>query len=64
MEEEKYEIFIDNRKVGELIGLNSALIFIRGLFNEYYNDTKMTVSLRRVREPIDEDEVWEQSCLK
>ena len=64
MEEEKYEIFIDNRKVGELIGLNSALIFIRGLFNEYYNDTKMAVSLRRVHEPIDEDEVWEQSCLK
>ena len=64
MEEEKYEIFIDNRKVGELVGLNSALIFIRGLFNEYYNDTKMAVSLRRVCEPIDEDEVWEQSCLK
>lgn len=64
MVEEKYEIFIDNRKVGELIGLNNVLIFIRGLFNEYYNDTRMTVSLRRAREPIDEDEVWERNCLK
>ena len=64
MVEEKYEIFIDNKKIGELVGLNSALIFIRGLFNEHYDDTKMTVSLRRVSEPIDEDEVWEQSYLK
>lgn len=64
MVEEKYEIFIDNKKIGELVGLNNALIFIRGLFNEYYNDTKMAVSLRRMREPIDEDEVWEQNYLK
>lgn len=64
MEEEKYEIFIDNRKVGELVSLNSALIFVKGLFNKYHDDTKIVVSLRRVREPIDEDEIWEQSCLK
>lgn len=64
MVEERYEIFIDNKKVAELTGLNNALIFIRGLFNEYYNETAMTVSVRRVRESIDEDEVWEQNCLK
>lgn len=64
MAEEKYEIFIDNKKVGELFNLNSALIFIKGLFNKYYDDTKIVVSLRRVREPIDEDEIWEQNCLK
>lgn len=50
MEEEKYEIFVDGKKVGELTGLDNALIFVKGLFNEYYNDATMAVSLRRVRE--------------
>lgn len=46
MEEEKYEIFVDGKKIGELTGLDNALIFVKGLFN----DATMAVSLRRVRE--------------
>lgn len=63
MVEERYEILIDECNIATIVGLNDTLIFIKGLFNEYYNDNHMVISVRRAREKVDEDEIWERNAL-
>lgn len=49
---ENYNVLIDGIIVAEGMSLEHALIFIKALFAEYYNDTDLSVSIER--EKIDE----------
>ncbi len=45
-----YEILVDGYVVGKELDLNYALILVRGIFNEYYNDMTMQVTIRPMRD--------------
>ena len=46
MEERKYKVLIDNMVVAERMDLKTATILVKALFDEYYNDYKMVVSVK------------------
>lgn len=53
MEENRYEVLIDNMIVAENMDLNTAIILVKALFEEYYNDYKMVVSVRKMNKESD-----------
>lgn len=48
MEDAKYEVLIDEKVIAKDMELHIALILTRAVFEEYYNDHSMTVSLREM----------------
>ena len=47
MENDKYILLIDNEIVAERMSLETATILIKALFNEYYNDYNMKITIRK-----------------
>ena len=45
MNENKYYLKVDNRIVAEYIPLEYALIFIKSIFENYYNDHEIVISI-------------------
>ena len=45
MNENKYYLKVDNRTVAECIPLEYALIFIKSIFENYYNDHEIVISI-------------------
>lgn len=48
MEEIKYFVEVDGNTVAKDMTLKDATILVRALFEEYYNDKSMLVSIRRI----------------
>jgi hypothetical protein len=48
MFEKKYEILIDGTQIASNMQLHDATIFIKALFNEYYNDTDMNITIKQM----------------
>lgn len=48
MLEQKYEVLIDNEVVATKMDINVATILLKALFEEYYNEHEMTISIREV----------------
>lgn len=45
MIETKYNVLIGKQIVASGMTLENAVIFLKGLFNEYYNDTMLAVTI-------------------
>ncbi len=45
MIETKYNVLIGKRVVASNMTLENAVILLKGLFNEYYNDTMLAVTI-------------------
>ena len=45
MNENKYYLKIDNRIIAERVSLEHALIFIKSIFENYYNDHEIVISI-------------------
>ena len=45
MNENKYCLRVDNRTVAECVPLEYALIFIKSIFENYYNDHEIVISI-------------------
>ena len=45
MNENKYYLKVDNRTAAECIPLEYALIFIKSIFENYYNDHEIVISI-------------------
>ena len=45
MNENKYYLKVNNRIVAECIPLEYALIFIKSIFENYYNDHEIVISI-------------------
>ena len=45
MNENKYCLKVDNRTVAECVTLEYALIFIKSIFENYYNDHEIVISI-------------------
>ena len=48
MEERRYKVLIDNMVVADNMDLKTATILAKALFEEYYNDYEMVVSIKKV----------------
>ena len=48
MEEKKYKVLIDDCVVAEGMTIATATILVKALFEEYYNDYLMTVSIKEM----------------
>lgn len=48
MAEYKYEVLIDGVVYAENMDIKTATILIRALFEEYYNDHSMTISIKEM----------------
>ena len=45
MNENKYYLKVNNRTVAECVSLEYALIFIKSIFENYYNDHDIVISI-------------------
>ena len=48
MGEKKYKVLINNEVIAEEMDIKTATVLIRALFEEYYNDYTMTVSVKEM----------------
>ena len=46
MGNKKYKVFVDNEIFAEYMSLETAMILVKALFDTYYNEYGMTVSVR------------------
>lgn len=56
MTDKKYKVLINNEVVAQEMDIKTATTLVRALFEEYYNDYGMTISIRemeRVCENVD-----------
>ena len=53
MESILFKVLIDGTTVAQNMNLEHALILIENLFNHYYNDTQMLVSIQRMDGDVD-----------
>lgn len=58
---ERYRIFVNGKAVAQAVPLEYAMVFIRAIFEEYYNDHNMEVMIKEMPHEIDEDEIWERN---
>lgn len=47
MGENKYKVLIDNKVVAKDMDIRTATVLVRALFEEYYNNYAMTVSIKQ-----------------
>ena len=47
MYENKYRVVINNEVVAKDMDIRTATVLVRALFEEYYNDYTMTVSIKQ-----------------
>jgi hypothetical protein len=59
MTEIKYNVLIGKRIVAKDMTLENAVIFLKGLFNEYYNDPMLAVTIE-VDVKNDKDEIEDE----
>lgn len=55
MNENKYYLKIDNRIIAERVSLEHALIFIKSIFENYYNDHEIVISIAEMRRYEDDE---------
>ena len=48
--EDYYRVLIDGLVIAEKVSLNYAILFVKTIVQEYYNDTEMTVGIQRMTE--------------
>lgn len=48
MNAKKYEVLIDKMVVAERMDLETATILVKAIFNEYYNQYPLTVSVKEM----------------
>ena len=47
MEKKRYKVLIDNTVVAQDMDIKTATVLVRALFEEYYNDYAMTISVKQ-----------------
>ena len=56
MMEVRYNVLIGKRIVAKDMTLENAVIFLKGLFNEYYNDSMLSVTIEVSKENFTTEE--------
>lgn len=56
MAEHKYKVLIDGFVYAENMDIKTAIILVRALFEEYYNDHSMEISIKEMERAVCNDE--------
>lgn len=48
MSEERYEVWVDEKCYAKEMRLDTALILVKGLFNEWYAEDDISIKIRRM----------------
>ena len=66
MEERRFKVLFDNMVVANNMDLKTATILVKALFDEYYNDCNMMVSVKEENRTVceEEDEDYENKKAK
>ena len=48
MLENKYSVLIGDNVIANDMSLQNAIIFIKGLFEEYYNDKNLSITIKKI----------------
>ena len=56
MGEKKYKVFINDEVIAKDMDIRTATVLARALFEEYYNDYTMTVSIKQEYRAVCADE--------
>ena len=57
----RYRVFVDGKAIAQAMPLEYAIVLIRAIFEEYYNDHNMEVMIKEMPQEVDEDEIWERN---
>ena len=60
MIEIKYNVLIGKQIVAKDMTLDNAVIFLKGLFNEYYNDPMLAVTIEVAKNEEEENQIVEE----
>ncbi len=60
MIEIKYNVLIGKQIVAKDMTLDNAVIFLKGLFNEYYNDLMLAVTIEVAKNEEEENQIVEE----
>ena len=52
MAEHKYKVLIDGVVYAENMDIKTAIILVRALFEEYYNDHSMAISIKEMERAV------------
>ena len=47
MEEKRYKVLINNETIAKDMDIRTATVLVRALFEEYYNDYSMVISIKQ-----------------
>ena len=50
MPERRYELYIGEELIAESLSIETALILIKALFAEYYNDKNMKITIQEMEQ--------------
>ncbi len=60
MIETKYNVLIGKQIIAKDMTLDNAVIFLKGLFNEYYNDPMLAVTIEVTKNEEEENQIVEE----
>lgn len=52
MLENKYSVLIGDNVIANDMSLQNAIIFVKSLFEEYYNDTNLSITIKRINDNV------------
>lgn len=64
MEERRFKVLIDDMVVANNMDLETAMILVKALFQEYYNDHTMMVSVKEEDKTVCADEEYDDEVVK
>lgn len=53
MLENKYSVLIGDNIIANDMSLQNAIIFVKSLFGEYYNDTNLSITIKRINYEVE-----------
>ena len=52
MLENKYSVLIGDNVIANDMSLQNAIIFVKSLFGEYYYDTNLSITIKRINDNV------------
>ena len=64
MHQTKYNIFVDGECVAKEVTLEYAMIFQKAMFDKFYLEKELEISIKRIPEPEEDGETCDNPFVK
>ena len=62
MYEKRYKVLINDEIIAKDMNIRTAIVLVKALFEEYYNDYTMTVSIKQEDNEVRADEIYDKTA--